>query len=148
MRNPNLQTAKTLSYVGAIWAIVVGALCTLTIIGAIVGVPMIIGGSLLLKFHNASDEAFVAQRGSMLAWGIFFLIFTIVGGVLELVAYVMAGSADTEEFRQAATQRRQQATSDFDDLERASEMKAKGILSADEYEAVKDRILHQHHDQD
>ncbi|WP_288762329.1 DUF5362 family protein [uncultured Lacticaseibacillus sp.] len=142
MRNPSLQTAKTLSYVGAIWSIVVGALLTLSLIGAVVGVPIIIGGALLLKFRNATDEQFIEQRNTMLGWGIFFLIFTVVGGVLELVAYVMAGSADTEEFR--AEHQKAQSADDFDDLERAAEMKEKGVLSETEYESLKERILRRH----
>ncbi|KRM86417.1 SHOCT domain-containing protein [Lacticaseibacillus thailandensis] len=137
MDNSQLQTAKTLSLIGAIFAIVMGALYCLTIIGIILGIPMIIGGIYLLRLRHYNDDNFYAHRGAMLGWGIFFLFCTLVGGVLELVAYfqvnnhVPAANVDARP------------TMSFSSVERAYELKEKGVISQAEFEDIKAAALKQ-----
>lgn len=136
MQNSQLQTAKTLSFIGAIVAIVLGALYCVTIVGIIMGIPMIVGGVLLLKFRDYSDDVFYEHRGALLGWGIFFLFCTVIGGVLELIAYFQVNSyvSDGAEQRSAM---------DFSSVERAYDLKEKGVISASEFDDIKAAALRQ-----
>ncbi|WKF84564.1 DUF5362 family protein [Lacticaseibacillus pantheris] len=136
MQNSQLQTAKTLSFIGAIVAIVLGALYCLTVLGIIMGVPMIVGGVLLLKFRDYSDDVFYEHRGALLGWGIFFLFCTVIGGVLELIAYFQVNSY-------VSGGAEQRSAMDFSSVERAYDLKEKGVISASEFDDIKAAALRQ-----
>lgn len=132
--NNNMQIAKTLTFIGAIIGIVSGALWCFTLVGIIWGVPSIIGGVTLLKYRDYSDEEYRINSNNVLIWGIVF-IFTswLVGGVLLIVSYFFAngylgGKQDSH-------------VDDLLELEKAFELLQKGVITEEEYEEIKRRVM-------
>ena len=66
---------KSLLKISGIIAIVVGVLACLTLIGAIVGVPLIIGGAKIKEYSDYTDEQILVIKDKILIWAIVFLFF-------------------------------------------------------------------------
>ena len=59
---------KSLLKISGIISIVLGIICCLTIFGAIVGVPLIIGGNKIKDMANLSDKELMTQKDTILIW--------------------------------------------------------------------------------
>ena len=79
---------KTLLKVSGIVAMVCGGLCCLTIIGAIIGIPLLIGGSRMIDFSKMEDSQLEKYKTHLLVWSIIFLIFALPAGILGIIYYV------------------------------------------------------------
>lgn len=79
---------KILLKVSGIIAMVFGGLYCLTIIGALIGIPLLIGGSRMIDFSKMEDEELKKYDTHLLVWSVIFLIFTIVAGILSLIYYL------------------------------------------------------------
>lgn len=81
---------KTIVKVAGIVAMVYGGLWCLTIIGALIGIPLLVGGSRMIDFSKMEDEKLEGYKTHYLVWSIIFLVFATIAGVLALVYYVGA----------------------------------------------------------
>ena len=79
---------KTLLKVSGIVAMVCGGLWCLSIIGAIIGIPLLIGGSRMIDFSKMSDSELEKYKTHLLVWSIIFLIFATIAGILSIIYYV------------------------------------------------------------
>lgn len=134
MENQNLNTARTLTKIGAIIGILAGAAWIISFIGILWGAATLIGGILLLKYNKYSDTQFVEKRTPLLIWGILFLFTTILGGILLLVAYFTSNINIRQE-------KEKTELSGFTNLEKAYELKEKGVLSDEEFNKIKQKSL-------
>ena len=78
---------KSLLKISGIIAIVFGILACLTLVGAIVGVPLIIGGAKMKEYADYTDEQIIANKDKILIWTIVFLFFCQISGILLLIFY-------------------------------------------------------------
>ncbi len=124
---------KTLLNVAGIIALVVGIIACLTIVGAIVGVPMIIGGVKLREFSNLSEEEIIKHKDTLLVWSIVFLLLCTVSGVLALIYYI--GLENPNIFSTSKTNNK------YDELERLNNLYKDKALTKEEFEKEKERIL-------
>ena len=84
---------KSLLKISGIISIVLGIICCLTIFGAIIGVPLIIGGNKIKDMANLSDQELLQQKDTILIWMVVFLVFNQISGILLLIFYIdMDGS--------------------------------------------------------
>ena len=79
---------KSLLKISGIIAIVFGILACLTLVGAIVGVPLIIGGAKMKEYADYTDEQIMANKDKILIWTIVFLFFCQISGILLLIFYI------------------------------------------------------------
>ena len=79
---------KSLLKISGIIAIVLGVLECLTLVGAIVGVPVIIGGAKMKEYADYTDEQIIANKDKILVWTIVFLFFCQISGILLLIFYI------------------------------------------------------------
>ena len=79
---------KSLLKISGIIAIVFGVLACLTLVGAIVGVPLIIGGAKMKEYADYTDEQIIANKDKILIWTIVFLFFCQISGILLLIFYI------------------------------------------------------------
>ena len=79
---------KSLLKISGIIAIVFGILACLTLVGAIVGVPLIIGGAKMKEYADYTDEQIIANKDKILIWTIVFLFFCQISGILLLIFYI------------------------------------------------------------
>lgn len=126
-----LSTPKTLSFVASILVIVVGGLLCFSMIGILAGIIDILGGIFTLKFHNLSDQDFIAKRGTLLVWGIILLLTSLLGGILLLVAYFQSNVQLQED----------QPSENMMSLEKAFDLKEKGAITDEEYNRIKSHSL-------
>jgi phosphate/sulfate permease len=121
---------KALLKISGIIACIIGVFFCITIIGMIVGVPLIVGGSTMIGYSNLSDEEVMTKKSSILGWSIFFFFFTFIGGVLGIVFYF---TMDNKVFTKK---------NDYiDEIKKLDELRKQGIISDAEYEAKKKKIL-------
>jgi uncharacterized membrane protein HdeD (DUF308 family) len=121
---------KSLLKISGIIAVVLGIFYSITIVMAIVGIPLIIGGSRMMGYANLSDSELRDKKDSILGWSIFFFFFTVIGGVLGLVFYL---TMDNGAFSKK---------SDYmDEIRKLDDLRKQGIISNEEYEAKKKKIL-------
>lgn len=121
---------KTFLKIAGIFAMIIGILYCITIIGAIIGVFLIAGGSAMMGYSKLSDEELEEKKNSILGWSIFFLFFTFIGGVLGLLAYLTIGKVVLNN-----------SNGYIDELKRLNDLKNQGVISEKEYEAKKKKIL-------
>ena len=79
---------KSLLKISGIIAIVVGILYCITIVGAIVGIPLIIGGNKIKSYADCTDEQVIDAKDSILVWTIVFLLFNQLSCILLLIFYI------------------------------------------------------------
>ena len=120
---------KALLKAAGIIGIVFGILSCFTIIGIIWGVPMIIGGYKLYDYSNMDDKEIINYKSSILGWSIFFVIFSLIAGILGLIYYFGLTSTENQE------------TSYTNELENLKKLYDKQILTKEEYENKKKDIL-------
>lgn len=122
---------KALLKAAGIIAIVIGILCSLTIIGLIIGVPMIIGGYKLNEYSYMNDNEIINHKSSILGWSIFFIFFSFVSGVLGLIYYFGINSI----------QQKENDLTYLDELERLKKLLDEKAITKTEYENKKKEIL-------
>ncbi len=83
---------KLLLKISGIIAIIIGIFMCITIIGAIIGIPLIIGGSTMMGYSNMSDSEIREKEKFYLRMVNIFLFFTVVGGILGLIFYLLMDS--------------------------------------------------------
>lgn len=128
-----MQTAKTLVFAGAIASIVIGILVCFTLFLIPVGIVDIIGGIILLKYKDFTDEEFKAKGNTILTWGIILLILNLVGGICILIAYFLSVGENRV--------RKNSNIDELMELEKAFELMQKGVITEEEYEKIKEKII-------
>ncbi|HHX16655.1 MAG TPA: hypothetical protein GX725_01905 [Mollicutes bacterium] len=126
---------KVLLRISGIIALVLGITYCITIIGAIVGVPLIVGGSKMMGYSNLSDSEILDRKNSILGWSIFFLFVTVIGGVLGLIYYF---SIEPNLFSNFNINTK---PSYIQELRELDELRKQGLINEKEYEAKKKKIL-------
>ena len=125
---------KVLLKISGILALVVGIICCITIVGAIAGVPLIIGGLKMKEFSEMSDADLLKNKEPLLVWSIVFLFLCTVSGVLSLIYYL--NMENPNMFKGGSSN-----SSKYQDLEKLNQLYKDKAISKEEYEKEKDRIL-------
>ena len=123
---------KNLLNAAGIVAIVIGIIASLTIFGAIVGVPVIIGGVKLRELSTLSEEEIINRKDTLLIWSIVLLLLCTISGILALIYYIGIESPDL--FKSSSDKR-------YDELEKINKLYKDKVLTKEEYEKEKERIL-------
>lgn len=145
--------------IAGILAIISGAITCLASIATFfislaIGIPLIIVGKLFLKYATMDDEELILNKSAILGWSIFLLFFCSIAGILALVGY---SNCDVFNCRAYDNQKKDDSeiiinTSDtfesdnyFEDkiqkLERLKSLKDRNIISNEEFEILKSKIL-------
>jgi len=123
---------KNLLNSAGIVAIVVGIIACLTMIGAIVGIPVIIGGVKIKELSTLSEEEIINRKETLLIWSIVLLLLCTISGVLSLLYYL--GIENPNLFKSSSEKR-------YDELEKINKLYKEKVLTKEEYEQEKERIL-------
>lgn len=128
---------KNLLKIAGIISIVLGIICCLTIFGAIVGVPLIIGGNKIKDMANLSDQELMTQKDTILIWMVVFLVFNQISGILVLIFYIdMDGSLSNTLNSSNKT-----SNDKYDELEKLKKLYDDKVLTKEEFETEKEKIL-------
>lgn len=128
---------KNLLKIAGIISLVLGIICCLTIVGAIVGVPLIIGGNKIKDMANLSDQELLQQKDTILIWMVVFLVFNQISGILVLIFYIdMDGSLSN-----TLNSSNKKSNDKYDELEKLKKLYDDKVLTKEEFEAEKDKIL-------
>lgn len=138
---------KSLLKVSGIIAIVFGILACLTLVGAIVGVPLIIGGAKMKEYAGYTDEQIIANKDKILIWTIVFLFFCQISGILLLIFYIDSiGKYEkgiTGDNMNYQSNMNTNNNAKYEELEKVKKLYDEKILTKEEYEKEKERILNQ-----
>lgn len=138
---------KSLLKISGIIAIVFGILACLTLVGAIVGVPLIIGGAKMKEYADYTDEQIVANKDKILIWTIVFLFFCQISGILLLIFYINSiGKYEkgiTGDNMNYQSNMNTNNNAKYEELEKVKKLYDEKILTKEEYEKEKERILNQ-----
>lgn len=145
---------KSLLKISGIIAIVVGVLACLTLVGAIVGVPLIIGGAKIKEYSDYTDEQILVIKDKILIWAIVFLFFCQLSGILLLIFYIdsigkyekgLGINTNTNDMNYNNNTNNMNATNNakYEELEKVKKLYDEKILTKEEYEKEKSRILNQ-----
>lgn len=88
----NESDFRSYCYVIYIIYLIVGIFCCLSIVGAIIGIPFILGA---MKFKEVKDmpmTQILPMKNSLFTWGVLFGIFTLPVGALTIIFAVKANS--------------------------------------------------------
>lgn len=128
---------KNLLKIAGIISIVLGIICCLTIFGAIVGVPLIIGGNKIKDMANLSDQELMTQKDTILIWMVVFLVFNQISGILVLIFYIdMDGSLSN-----TLNSSNKKSDDKYDELEKLKKLYDDKVLTKEEFETEKEKIL-------
>ena len=130
---------KSLLKIAGIISIIVGILFCLTLIGAIVGVPIIIGGCKFKDYANLSDEELLQHKDSIIIWTIVFLFINQLAGVLGLVFVIVNNLFDSNSTNNNSATNFDK--NKYESLERLKKLYDEKALTKEEYEKEKDKIL-------
>jgi len=122
-----MNVDKSILKVAGIISIVVGIICCLTILGAIFGIPLIIGGSKINKISKLSDNEILNEKDTILVWAIVFIFLNFISGILCILYYLSI----TNENNNGKYQQLEKLKKLYDEKEKNKE----------EYEKEKSKIL-------
>ena len=122
---------KQLLNIAGIIALVLGILCCLTIFGAIVGIPMIIGGQKFREYSLLIDEELKKNKDTILIWTIVFLLICQISGIISLVFYFTMD--DNNIFSSKPDK--------YSELEKLNQLYKDKAITKEEYEKEKEKIL-------
>lgn len=138
---------KSLLKISGIIAIVFGVLACITLVGAIVGVPLIIGGAKMKEYADYTDEQIIANKDKILIWTIVFLFFCQISGILLLIFYIDSiGKYEkgiTGDNMNYQSNMNTNSNAKYEELEKVKKLYDEKILTKEEYEKEKERILNQ-----
>ena len=138
---------KSLLKISGIIAIVFGVLACLTLVGAIVGVPLIIGGAKMKEYADYTDEQIIANKDKILIWTIVFLFFCQISGILLLIFYIDSiGKYEkgiTGDNMNYQSNMNTNSNAKYEESEKVKKLYDEKILTKEEYEKEKERILNQ-----
>ena len=126
---------KTLLNIAGIISLIFGIICTITIIGAIVGIPMIIGGNKLRELSNMDDSEIYKNKDTLIIWMVVFLFINQISAVLMLIYYIMLETSMTSDNTKENTMDK------YDELEKLNNLYKEKVLTKEEFEKEKERIL-------
>ena len=126
---------KTLLNIAGIISLIFGIICTITIIGAIVGIPMIIGGNKLRELSNMDDSEIYKNKHTLIIWMVVFLFINQISAVLILIYYIMLETSMTSNNTKENTMDK------YDELEKLNNLYKEKVLTKEEFEKEKERIL-------
>ncbi|MBQ9181110.1 MAG: hypothetical protein IJ134_00490 [Bacilli bacterium] len=73
--------------VAGIINIIFGSIFILSIIGFIIGVPLLINGILFEEYSRLDDEKLKTKKNNILVWSIVLLLFNVITAVIGFIAY-------------------------------------------------------------
>lgn len=126
---------KSLLKISGIISIVLGIICCLTIFGAIVGVPLIIGGNKIKDMANLSDKELMTQKDTILIWMVVFLVFNQISCILLLIFYIDMDGSFSNTFNNTKSNNK------YDELEKLKKLYDDKVLTKEEFETEKEKIL-------
>lgn len=129
---------KNLLKIAGIISIVLGIICCLTIFGAIVGVPLIIGGNKIKNMANLSDQELMTQKDTILIWMVVFLVFNQISGILLLIFYIDMDGSLSNAFNGSSNNKNNDK---YDELEKLKKLYDDKVLTKEEFETEKEKIL-------
>lgn len=127
---------KSLLKISGIISIVLGIICCLTIFGAIIGVPLIIGGNKIKDMANLSDQELLQQKDTILIWMVVFLVFNQISGILLLIFYIDMDGSISSSFKGSNNN-----DNKYDELEKLKKLYDDKVLTKEEFETEKEKIL-------
>ncbi len=127
---------KNLLKIAGIISLVLGIICCLTIVGAIVGVPLIIGGNKIKDMANLSDQELLQQKDTILIWMVVFLVFNQISGILLLIFYIDMDGSISKSFNGSKNN-----DDKYDELEKLKKLYDDKVLTKEEFETEKEKIL-------
>ena len=163
------EMKNTYFTVAWIVSMVVGIIYCVTVIGAVIGVPLLIGMGKFNEARTMTDEELVKNRGSLFGWGIFASIAlapTIIGLIVLLIFVVMVNNyiknieeGKTEETSKGFGQTVKEGSSKVwngikevfkpksdiekqqEELEKLNKLKEQNLITEEEYQQKRKQIL-------
>ena len=129
---------KSLLNIAGIIAFIFGILACCTIVGCIVGIPLIIGGNKFREYALMSDEDITSNKDNILIWSIVFLFLCQVSGVLGLIFYVLS------EYKSNTNNTNEEVKNNhdkYDELEKLNKLYKDKVLTKEEFEKEKKKIF-------
>lgn len=133
--------------VSGILGMITGIVACITILGAIIGIPLIIGASKFLAWAKLSDEELYAEKDQLMVWAIVFAILMFPVGALALVPPLTMDNTTTtttnkpEQKDYEPTQATDNKKSKLDRLSELSALKDQGLIDEKDFEIAKKKIL-------
>lgn len=128
---------KNLLNIAGIIALVLGILSCLTIFGAIVGVPVIIGGNKLRKYSEMNDQQLMVEKDNILIWAIVLCLLCTISGVLALIFYFGIDNVNVNN----NSNNTNGGIDKYAELERLNNLYLQKAINKEEFEREKARIL-------
>lgn len=123
---------KTLLKIAGTISIVIGVFYCITIIGLIVGIPLIIGGDKLREISQSNGPDTKQNIETILIWTIIFFFINQLSFVFLLVYYLKSSGYKYYENNKSDK---------YDKLEKLKKLYDSKVLTKEEYEKEKERIL-------
>lgn len=125
---------KNLLNVAGTIAFVFGIILCCTLFGIIVGVPLIIGGNKLREISRLNDREIEDSMQTILIWGIVFIFICPIVGILTLICYFTSQYPNILKSKSNDNDK-------YDNLEKLNQLYKDKVLTKEEFEAEKARIL-------
>lgn len=68
--------------------LIFGILFTLTILGSIIGIPLIVSGAIYLNYASLNDSELIKKRSTIKTWSIVFIFTNIISAILSFLFLV------------------------------------------------------------
>lgn len=145
------MNVKTYFTVMGILMLTIGILLCITLIGAIVGIPLIIGSASMRKAVDYNQKQLKENNTTLLVWGIIFGVFTLPVGVAAIIFACLVYSEINKDMVDGKVVVDIKPSSNSTSTKETEEIKKKlsaleqlkndGIITEEEYKEKRKKIL-------
>lgn len=136
MNNKNETVFSILGVLGMI----AGILFCITIVGAIIGIPIIIGANRYSKWAKQSDEQVFEERSDVSLWGVVYAIFIFPIGLIALIPVFNLKGQITNAI-EGTKPEKDEMDEKIEKIKKLHEMKEKGIIDEEDFKTAKQKLL-------
>ena len=126
---------KLLLRIAGLIAYIFGIICCITIVGLIVGIPLIIGGKKFQEIYDKQSYPSKEDKDTILIWSIVFLFLCQLSGILGLVYYFLA-----LDIKVVTSTKKEDK---YDRLEKLKKLYDEKAISKEEFEKEKAKIFNE-----
>lgn len=140
MKNKNYIFLK----ISGVLGVVFGIIYCITIVGIIVGVPLIIGATKFFSLAKQTDEELQNQKDTVLVWGIVFTIIIFPLGALALIpSFNLDGQLYSSGGYKPTKAEDKSKKSKAERINELFELKEKGLIDENDFQIAKNKIINE-----
>lgn len=133
--------------ISGVLAMIFGIIACITIVGALIGVPLLFASINFFKFDKLNDQELYEQKSNVILWGVIFSIFCFPLGLISLIPLFSIDGAvknikdNVVEKIENISNPKSKVDEKIEKIKELNELKEKGIIDEKDFQLAKEKLI-------